>query len=241
MQINLFVLGILLLSFTACQTSKIDEAPQGPSIFEDDYYISNASNNVERLKLLTSGCYVYYNKNTVNNTFSTWLVNETDSILLYATPVGVAGKDGHWIYCHQYISSLPDEPLATYLVNYVQISRDSIKAVDYACPPVSVKDLASKKKLVDHFDFKKLDKGVEVLYVKTGPAAFEGKTAIFPNPKKNTKSFRKDTYQVSPKHNISLSDYFKDSEGTQFIRSNLKHAYFVRMESSKFPLFKTKE
>jgi len=235
---NFILLSFILLNLIACQSNKVNNSVKGSSIFDDEYYITKASNNVERLKLLTSGCYVYYNKNTVDKTFTPWLVNDADSIILYTTPVGIPAKHGHWIYCHQFISSLPNKPLATYLIKYTQISRDSIQAVDYSCPPIPFNDLKDRKTpLFKDFDFDELDQEVKFVYVKTGKVEFQGYSEVFPNPKKNTKSFRKDNHTISPKYNIQISDYYKDSEGKNFIRRNHKFAYFVRIDPAKCALF----
>lgn len=236
----LFSIVIVLVSCktTTTTSNKIN-------IFSDDYYINNASNNLERLKLLFTGLYVQQSENLKKETYYTWKVNEgMDSILYYSTSIGVPSKDGHWLYMCQFMSHLPNEPLYSAFQKFEKISRDTIQIIFYENPKIVPLDDLLKKgsSYFNNIDFKNLEaSGETITCVKKGSASFSGLSHIYANPKKNKNDYRVDRYEVQSQKFKFRSEFYEDKEGKKFLYKNPIISHLVRLDHTTHPLFVKKK
>lgn len=231
----------IAFSFTACQSTKPSKTDSSATIFSDDYYVNNAKNNLERLRLLLSGLYVQKNEDTKDGTFETWTVRGgQDSILAYTLPVGEPAKDGYWLYLHQFISNAPDEPVYSAFQQFKQVSRDSIQSIMYDNPQeVTLEDLITKKAdCFKELDFDNLEEnGEHLIYVKTGNASFEGNSKLYKNPRADANNYRKDQYVVQAKKFQFQSSFYGDEAGTNFLAKNNVVAHLIRLDPNGHVLF----
>ncbi|MCP4439497.1 MAG: hypothetical protein GY810_11195 [Aureispira sp.] len=244
-RIGLFFVAtsFILFWFTACQTGKSVAVATSVStdVFSEDYYVNNAANNLERLKLLLTGLYVQRNEDTKKGTMVTWTMRDgADSILLYAMPVGDPLKDGHWLYVHQFISNSPDDPVYSAFQEFKQKSRDSIETIMYENPlKVSFEDLKAKgKDCFRELVFDELkENGEHVTYIKESRASFEGYSKIYKNPRADANDYRKDEYHAKADQFNFRSSFYGDIEGEDFIGENPIISHLIRLDPEKHELF----
>lgn len=234
-----------LMWLNACQTSKVPSSDQPTQdIFDKEYYLHNAKNNTERLKMLLSGVFTLHGEDIEKDTHYTWLIGdgeEKDSMLLYAIPVGQPSKDGHWLYCHQFITHSPDKPVYAAFQSFRQKSRDTIESTFFKLDTeISLDDLLTKGAAnFENVNFKELEEnGERVIFVKSGQATFVGESKVYPNPLLNKDNFRKDKYNVSPTSFDFHMVYFKDKNGQESDGKNLIINHMIRLAPSDSPFFK---
>jgi hypothetical protein len=152
---------------------------------------------MERLQMLQCGLFVQYQEKLLEKTYSVWAFNDSeDSMIVYATPVGIPNKHGYWIYCHQFISNDPNRPVykAFAKVEETEI-RDTFNLIYYTATKPFTWEEVKKKEVFADLNFSELKaNGERVTFVKVNNASFTGSSMRY----KEQNFYREDHYQLSP-------------------------------------------
>ena len=193
---------------------------------------------------MKSGVFVQYREYWAHNTIVPWKVNEgKDSMILFITPVGSSNKDGYWIYYHQFLSNLPNDPVYTAYEKLEMLSRDTFKGTYYNSPATFEWEKVIKKdKSVSQLDFNSLEAtGEEVFYVRKNATSFEGFSVIYKNITKSEshRKFRQDKYFYSPEEFIIDIYFYEDVDGADENRSAIVE-HLKKRKIEEMPLKLTK-
>lgn len=196
----------LCLLYSACSTSKESTVKNdtGPDRTDEAYY-KKLGSNIERLRALREGLFVFYTKNDEEAPAVLWR-SSGDSILLYSRAIGDVNRNGVWLVHSQFISSLPKEPILTFVEYFERISRDTFVGKSYVWKdgPSASELIQEDFKLPDDFDYEALKEGAfyeKLTYVRQDAAHFKGfspETEIYSIELKERYAAQKDYYDLRP-------------------------------------------
>lgn len=121
------IIALAIMALPACNTSGNQPSAEKVKVdVYDESYYQDLGNNMLRLLALRSGLFVQYRLKK-DGTLNPWKRGD-DSLFLYTRPVGIPNRDGYWLLSQQFLSSLPAEPLVTWLEYIERINRDSFQS-----------------------------------------------------------------------------------------------------------------
>lgn len=209
---GLFIIGCLFM-ITACapnnnspRASKVNAKQnkqmqgtlfKGAMVTEEVTY-ANINGGIARLRAMMCGKFIHYvipKGSTDLDTYKVWLVNDgQDSVVHYILPLGTPNKDGYWIYIHQCLTSLPDEPTFATLAKLTQVDRDTILCGYHTLPSDFNTDISAivddPEAYFEELDLKSIgSKAAHTVfhYLRQSPLEYLGEGPMFAKEVKNTK------------------------------------------------------
>lgn len=209
---------------------------EGVEVRTEDNY-KDIKGNVARLQAMLCGRFTHHvipKTDSTQSIYKVWLVNDgKDSVVHYHLPVGNKNREGYWVYIHQCLTSLPDDPTYNVLAKFEEIDRDTILSKRYALPEdfeINLKAIIEDPK--DYFssiDLLKLGKekpGSIYNYLRKSPLNYLGEGEIFVKEVKNTPiKFIRRYYDITPKQIMGFKVGY-NSDTLSFTRT--KGEYYLR-------------
>lgn len=201
---------LLVTVFQSCKTAENVSDSQKSTIdrFSEDYY-QKMNSNIDRLYHLKSGLFVQYQENLADSSMQIWDFNDgEDSIVLFVQAVGEISKNGHWLYCRQFVSNMPETPVYEAYEHLEQISRDSFKGTYYKLPESIKWEEVMNPEALTAVDFEALEPNGELIfYNKISNVKFYGNSLPYKNPRIDANDYRQDFYSYTPKEGQFRSRY----------------------------------
>lgn len=209
---------------------------EGLDVRNEENY-KNIKGNTARLQALLCGRFTHHvipKTDTTQSIYKVWLVNDgKDSVVHYHLPIGNKNREGYWVYIHQCLTSLPDDPTFNVLVKLEELDRDTILGKQYPIPEDFEIDLSvileDPKDYFSSINLLELDKKVPVNvynYLRKSPLHYLAEGAIYAKEVKNTPiRFIRRYYDVTPKQILGFKVGY-NSDTLQFTRT--KGEYYLR-------------
>lgn len=222
---------VIVLFITSCKVNQPTSEPIEK--FGTKEYYQKYQRNIDRLYQMLQGTFVCYSMGMKQDAKPIpWKVNnEQDSVVLYTVPIKEPQRDGYWLICYQFITSLPDNPIYCGVQRISAINRDTFLS-EFFDSPVEIKltdmikDLGKVSKSID---LKQLTPKDEVVtYYREEITLFKGFSNIYKDHQKQNMSYRREDYEVHPNNMQFISKYFKDIAGEQAIKRPTRIAIQLR-------------
>lgn len=235
-----FCILFCCLSYLACQVQPSESKQENKPSFKDEAYYLQLSNNSERLCALRSGLFAQYLVNATDSS-GPWMA-QGDSVMMYIRQVGEPNRDGYWLLVQQFLSSLPSQPLVTWLEKVEKISRDSFGTWPTAWPqeeyPSFLITSQTEFSLEDYdIDLKKrIDtkaRPPHYIFVRKDAAHFQGYSQLIPPIQKDAKTkyhLRQAQILLQPARTDMYALYFDQDTVQQEKRRN----FMLRKSEEEF-------
>lgn len=212
----IFILFVLFI--TACKTKPASVQEKTTEDFGTAKYYQKYQRNIDRLYHMLQGTFICYSKSAKENALLIpWKVNNNqDSVITYSIPIKDPAKDGYWLICYQFITSLPNEPIYCAVQRISPIDRDTFLSEFFDSPTKiqltdMIKDLKEVSKSIDLEQLVPRDE--VITYYREEITIFKGFSNIYKDHQNQNKTYRREDYEVRPESSQFITKYFKDAVG----------------------------
>jgi hypothetical protein len=212
----IFILLVLFIS--ACKTNPVNTQQKPVEDFGTAEYYQKYQRNIDRLYHMLQGTFICYSKSKKEGPkFVPWKVNnDLDSVITYSIPIKDPAKDGYWLICYQFITSLPDEPIYCAIQKITPLDRDTFLS-DFFDSPIEIrltdiiKDLDKVSKSIDLEQLIPIDE--VITYYRKEITFFKGFSNIYKDHQNQNLTYRREDYEIHPDHTMFITKHFEDTKG----------------------------
>jgi hypothetical protein len=229
----IFILLVLFIS--ACKTNSVSTPEKSNEDFGTAKYYQKYQHNIDRLYQMLQGTFVCYSKKTEKDAqLVPWKVNNgQDSVITYLVPIKDPAKDGYWLICYQFITSLPDEPIYCAVQKITPIDRDTFLS-DFFNSPTEIrlsdiiKNLGKVSKSIDLDQLVPIDE--TITYYRKEITLFKGYSNIYKDHQNQNLSYRREDYEIHPDNTMFTTKYFEDIKGKKVTEKDSRTAVGLRTQ-----------
>ncbi|WP_156039819.1 hypothetical protein [Aureispira sp. CCB-QB1] len=230
-----FIFILIVLFNAACKTNSTNtqNTPSEASDFGTAAYYQKYQRNIDRLYHMLQGTFICYSQSTEKEAkLIPWKVNnQQDSVITYSVPIKEPAKDGYWLICYQFITSLPDEPIYCAVQKITPVDRDTFLSEFFDSPAEikltkMIKDLKTVEQSIDLEQLTPIDE--VVTYYREKITFFKGFSNIYKDHQNQNLTYRQENYEVHPENTQFATRYFKDINGDTTINKASNIAIEIR-------------
>lgn len=218
------VLFVLFVLFYSCGGSRRIKSSIPVNLKDQHYH--DLPKNIIRLYEMMHGIFVLEVQDKGQGPFFTHKINEefNDSVVVVQQKIGSPHKDGYWLMVYQCLSSVPNAPIYTQLINLVEVEgeRDTILLKHYPlADTLKLKDvLYPSSQFVEDLKLSSLKEAEKIVRMaRHSTTLFKGVSNMSFDPV--LKEQRIDFFTMKPTGiDFTFETYQKDSLGAYQVHLN---------------------